>query len=173
LPDLGPAAAAELGIALERFALVPDPAEQWAVVTGALIDAVDAVLVRPARRVRPADARRLRARAQESGAVLVPYGDSWPEGADLRIAVVSSGWQGLGQGHGFLRTRVVEVVASGRGAASRERRIRLWLPGPEGTVAEHDGAARPRAADRQMEFDRLAADRLAADRLAADRLAAG
>jgi hypothetical protein len=75
---------------------------------------------------------------------------------------VSSGWQGLGQGYGFLRTRVVEVVASGRGAASRERRIRLWLPGSEGTVAEHDGAVRPRAADRQMEFDRLASDRLAA-----------
>jgi hypothetical protein len=98
----------------------------------------------------------------ESGAVLVPCGDSWPEGADLRITVVSSGWQGLGQGHGFLRTRVVEVVASGRGAASRERRIRLWLPGPDEAVAEYDRAAQPRAADRQMEFDRQAADRLAA-----------
>jgi hypothetical protein len=152
LPDLGPAAAAGLGVALERFALVPDPAEQWAVVTAALIDAVDAVLVRPARRIRPAEARRLRARAQESGAVLVPCGDAWPEGVDLRIAVVSSGWRGLGQGHGYLRTRMVEVVASGRGAASRERRVRLWLPGPDGAVAEYDGgrlvAAQPRVADR-------------------------
>ncbi len=152
LPDLGPAAAAGLGVALERFALVPDPAEQWAVVTAALIDAVDAVLVRPARRIRPAEARRLRARAQESGAVLVPCGDAWPEGVDLRIAVVSSCWRGLGQGHGYLRTRMVEVVASGRGAASRERRVRLWLPGPDGAVAEYDGgrlvAAQPRVADR-------------------------
>jgi hypothetical protein len=161
LPDLGLAAAAESGIALERFALVPNPAEQWAIVTAALIEAVDAVLVRPARRVRPAEARRLRARAQESGAVLVPCSDSWPEGADLRIAVVKSRWQGLGQGHGFLRTRMVEVVASGRRAASREQRIRLWLPGPDGPVAEYDGG------------DRLAADQVAADGQVADRLAVG
>ena len=171
LPNLGPAAAAELGIALERFALVPDPAEQWAVVTAALIDAVDAVLVRPARRARPAEARRLRARAQESGTVLVPCGDSWPEGADLRIAVVSSGWQGLGQGHGYLRTRTVEAVASGRGAASRERRVRLWLPGPDGAVTEYV-AADQLATDRVM-TDRVVTDRLVTDRPVADQLAAG
>jgi hypothetical protein len=179
LPELGLAAAAELGIAHERFALVPDPAEQWPVVTAALIDAVDVVLVRPSRRVWPADARRLRARAKERGAVLVPIecahsirpGGGWPEGADLRVTVVKSDWQGLGRGHGFLRTRLVDVVASGRGAASREHRTRLWLPGPDGAVAVYDGADRM-AADR-LAADRLAADRMAADQLAADRLAVG
>jgi hypothetical protein len=158
LPDLGPAAGAELGIALERFALVPNPAEQWAIVTAALIEAVDAILVRPARPVRLAEARRLRARAQESGAVLVPCGDSWPERADLQMAVVRSRWQGLGQGHGFLRTRMVEVVASGRGAASRQRRIQLWLPGPDGAVAEYDGGDRQAAAHGPTD---QVADRLA------------
>ena len=166
LPDLGPAVAAELGIALERFPLIPTPAEQWAIVTAALIDTVDAVLVRPARRVGPAEARRLRARARERGAVLVPCSDSWPEGADLRITVIRSGWQGLGQGHGFLRTRMIEVAASGRGAASRERRTRLWLPGPDAAVAEYGGG------------DRLVADQRAGGQPAADlqvrgRLAAG
>jgi hypothetical protein len=161
LPGLGLAAAAELGITLDRFALVPNPAEQWAAVTAALIDAVDVILVRPSRRVRPVDARRLQARARERGAVLMPCHDSWPEGADLRMAVVRSGWHGLGRGHGFLRTRMVEVLASGRGAASREHRIQLWLPGPDGRVAVYDGA------------DQVAADQVAADQVAADQLAVG
>jgi hypothetical protein len=134
-PELGALAAAGLGVRLERLALVPAPGDQWPVVTAALLDAVDLVLVRPPWRSRPADARRLVARARERGAVLLPFSGSWPPGADLRLAVSASVWQGLGQGHGHLQARAAEVVASGRGAATRERRVRLWLPGSDGIVA--------------------------------------
>jgi hypothetical protein len=135
LPDLGIVAAAETGIALERLALVPTPgARAWPTVVAAFLDAVDVVLVRAPARLPAAQARRLAARARERGAVLVPLG-TWPEPADLRLAVTASAWHGLGQGHGSLHSRQVEVLATGRGAAARERRVLLWLPAPNGTIA--------------------------------------
>jgi hypothetical protein len=135
LPDLGIVAAAETGIALERLALVPAPgARAWPTVVAALLDAVDVVLVRSPARLPAAQARRLAARARERGAVLVPLG-AWPQPADLRLAVTSSAWSGLGQGHGTLQARRVEVLVTGRGAATRERRSLLWLPSPDGTIA--------------------------------------
>jgi hypothetical protein len=134
LPDLGLVAAAGLGMALERFALVPDPGEQWAAVTAALIDAVDVILIRPPRGVRAIDARRLAARARERGVVLIVRGEAWGERVDLSLSVAGTGWWGLGQGHGHLQARMVEVTSSGRGAASRERRVSLWLPDHHGAV---------------------------------------
>ena len=134
LPDLGIVAAAETGVALERLALVPAPGSRaWPAVVAALLDAVDVVLVRAPARLPAAQARRLAARARERGVVLVPLG-AWPEPADLRLAVTASTWRGLGQGHGSLRARQVEVLVAGRGAATRERRALLWLPSPDGTI---------------------------------------
>ena len=134
LPDLGILAAAETGIALERLALVPTPGPRaWPTVVAALLDAIDVVLVRSPPGLPPAQARRLAARARERGAVLIPLGP-WPEPADLRLVVTASAWHGLGQGHGTLRVRQVEVAVTGRGPASRERRALLWLPSPDGTI---------------------------------------
>jgi hypothetical protein len=141
-PGLGLVAAAGLGMALERLALVPHPGSQWPDVTAALIDAVDVILLRPPRGVRPSDARRLAARARERGVVLLMSGAGWPVVADLSLAVVSEGWRGLGQGHGYLQARSVEVSSIGRGAASRERRVQLWLPGGNGAVLARE---KPRA----------------------------
>jgi hypothetical protein len=122
MPSLGLMAAAEAGIDLARFPLVPDPGDQWAAVAAALVDAVDLVLVRAPARARPADCRRLSARVRERGAVLV-VNSRWVEGADVRLSVSSARWDGLGQGHGHLTSRRVEIVAAGRGAAARERRV--------------------------------------------------
>lgn len=127
-PSLGLVAVAEAGVALERLALVPDPGERWATVAAALVDAVDVVVVRACHRVRAADARRLTARARERGAVLVALGTSWPEAPDVRLSAVAAEWHGLGEGHGHLEGRRLEVVAGGRGAAARERRTTVWLP---------------------------------------------
>jgi hypothetical protein len=95
--------------------------------------------------VRPADARRLAARARERGSVLVVAGKGWPEAADVRLAVTRSEWHGLdggaGVGAGRLRGRRVEVVGGGRGAAARERRSTLWLPAPGGGVTLTSAAA--------------------------------
>jgi hypothetical protein len=130
LPELGVVAAAEAGIILERLALVPRPGANWTMAVAALLDAIDVVLVRPPPRLPPGEARRLAARARERRAVLLALGDGWPAAADLRLAITASRWEGLGQGYGRLEARLVEVVAGGRGAAARERRAKLWLPGP-------------------------------------------
>ncbi len=148
LPALGLMAAAEMGVALERLALVPWPGAEWAAVVAALLDALDVVVVGAGTgagagwRVRPGDARRLVARARERGSVLLVVG-AW-EGADVRLSVGGlsqdqvqgrSQWHGLGTGHGHLRSRMVEVRAEGRGAASRSRGRWLWLPSEGGGVA--------------------------------------
>jgi hypothetical protein len=147
-PSVHPEAAFELGVALERFPLVAAlPGSQpggWSWVVGALLDAVDVVAAWPAGGVRGADARRLAARGRERGAVLVVAGAGWTEPVDVRLTVVTSSWEGIGSGHGRLLSRRVEVVATGRGAAARERRRVLWLPAAGGGVA--DAPAEPACA---------------------------
>lgn len=126
LPWLGVAAAAELGVALDRLALVRYPGREWAATVAALLDGFDVVAVGVPARLRSGDARRLSARARERGAVLVAVGE-W-QGADVRIRAGPSRWTGLGEGHGHLRARYVPVAVEGRGAAARPRHGRLWLP---------------------------------------------
>jgi hypothetical protein len=142
-PSVGLLAGLELGIARERLLVVPEPPrESWATVVATLIDAVDIVLV-GATRVAPGEARRLVARAREREAVLVALPErgraSWP-GADVRLTVQRSSWIGPCElGAGRLVARRADVVMSGRGAAARERRATLWLPGADGTVQVCDG----------------------------------
>ncbi|MCQ3808146.1 MAG: hypothetical protein OXB92_11350 [Acidimicrobiaceae bacterium] len=140
---LGLAAAAEAGIALERLLVVSpvDPSTNVGVVA-ALIGAVDVVMVGPGLRFRHADLRRLSARLRESGSVLIQIGSSQIEssqtrsgrgpGVDVGVRVMTSQWSGLGDGHGLLRSRKVEVQTQGRGAATRVRAVSLLLPGPNG-----------------------------------------
>lgn len=136
LPSIGLAAASELGVALERLVVVDPPPDQWATVVAALLDAVDVVhAARPAGRVSLGDARRLVARARERGAVLVGAAALGPVGADVRLQLGRPAWLGpAGGGAGRLEARRVEVVAGGRGAAARERRVVLDLPGADGAV---------------------------------------
>jgi hypothetical protein len=122
LASLGVVAAAEAGLALDRFVLVPDPGPRWPVVVAALLDAMDVVAVRPPAPAGVAS-RRLAARARHRGTLLIPVGE-W-EGADLRLSIEDSQWDGLGQGHGRLRARRALVRVQGRGAAARPRSA--WL----------------------------------------------
>jgi hypothetical protein len=150
LPDLGLVTAAELGVDVSHLALVPSPEDRWMTVVAALLDGVDVVLFRSPRRVRPPDIRRLASRARERGAALMVLAGSagagdrfeprraWPGVTDLGLTVTASRWTGLGDGHGCLRGRQVEVVVEGRGAAARPVRAHLWLPSPEGEVAALD-----------------------------------
>lgn len=137
-PSLGLAAARELGVALERFPLVawPSSVGDGPTIVAALLDALDVVLVRPPGRLRLGDVRRLVARARERGAVLVFVGGAVGdvEGADVRLTTAAAEWHGLGPGHGHLAGRLADVVSGGRGAAARERRVRVWLPAPQGGV---------------------------------------
>jgi hypothetical protein len=146
LSDLGLMTAAELGVDLSRLALVPSPGDRWMTVVAALLDGVDAVVVRSPRRVRPPDIRRLASRARERGTALVILAGpdvggraeprrAWPGVTDMGLTVTATRWTGLGEGHGCLWGRQVEVVAEGRGAAARLVKARLWLPSPEGEVS--------------------------------------
>lgn len=143
-PSLGLLAAAELGVALERFVLVASPdtapgpdneTTTWAAAVAALVDAFEVVLVQTTDPVRSRDARRLAARARERGAVVVQVGSRhWPEGADVSFEVIGATWEGLGTGHGHLRARKVTVLGGGRREAARPREVELWLPSIDGEV---------------------------------------
>ena len=67
LPELGLAAAAELGADLDRLVIVPHPGAEgrWQSVVATLLETVDLVCLAPDTPVRPVDARRLAARARE------------------------------------------------------------------------------------------------------------
>jgi hypothetical protein len=125
MPDLGLRAASELGVAVERLALVRHPGADLPRVVAALLDGVDLVAVDPGR-LTATQLHRLSARARHRGAVLLSTGP-WP-GADLELALEAATWSGLGDGHGHLTTREARVSVRGRGAATRPAEARLRLP---------------------------------------------
>ncbi|WP_216853503.1 hypothetical protein [Phytoactinopolyspora halotolerans] len=139
MPELGVAAAAELGCNIDRLLLVDEPGERWVDVTAALLESADVVLLQPPARPPTGVVRRLVALARKSGSALVVAG-GW-EGSSLRLKVESSSWSGIDQGHGRLRSRRVKVVASGRMVGGRPRTAWLWLPGPDGSVSNADLAS--------------------------------
>lgn len=141
LPEAHVAAAAAMGgdgggLDPMRVLLVDDPGRRWGDVVAALTDGCALVLTRPPERPAPQVVRRLTALARRNGCALVVTGP-W-EGARLRLRVEASHWSGLGEGTGHLRGCRALVVSSGRGAAGSGRRVWLWLPGPDGSVAPVD-----------------------------------
>lgn len=125
MPNLGLRAAAELGVAVDRLALVRHPGADLPRVVAALLDGVDLVAVDPGR-LADSHVHRLSARARHRGAVLIATG-AWP-GADLELTQESAHWAGLGDGHGHLATREVHVRVGGRRAATRPAEAWLQLP---------------------------------------------
>jgi hypothetical protein len=147
--SLGFLAAAEMGLALERFPLVVDRegdrnGSQWVRATAALLDAFDLVLASPPPRLGAGAADRLSLRARERGAVLVVR-EGWPARVDLTLSATGGRWVGVGRGWGHLRARLVEVTVTGRGAAALARRATLWLPDHHGGVARADTEATTQA----------------------------
>lgn len=135
LPELGLAAAAELGVDLARIALVPHPGAELAAVLSALVDGFDLVVLGPALAggAQPQLARRLAGRVRNRGTVVLTVGP-WP-GADLELRVSGRHWHGITRdGYGHLKAREVVATSRGRGAAARPRSVELQLPGPGGAV---------------------------------------
>lgn len=134
--DLGFEAAASFGVDLARTIVVPRPGEHWLSVTAGLVDVATVVLVKPPVAVTEHQAERLKSRLRQKDATLVCWGD-WPR-CEARIAVRSSAWTGLGQGHGRLRGRrvVVDVI---RGTSPRQS-FGLWLPGVNQVITETGGS---------------------------------
>ncbi|HEY0639112.1 MAG TPA: hypothetical protein VGD67_15785 [Pseudonocardiaceae bacterium] len=132
-PDLGVLAATEAGVVVERLVLVPRPGAELVTVAAALLDGVELVALAGTSRLSASEMRRLTGRARQRGAVLLPL-DDWP-GADVRLEGGDMTWDGVGSGHGRLRSMRVTVRATGRGAAARPRSAELMLVG-EGSTAE-------------------------------------
>lgn len=137
LPALGLRAASEVGIALERLVMVaevPDLNETaWANMTAALIDGFDLVAIRSGPHIRAGTARRLQARLQARGAVLIVVGDPGRFSCDLDIGVQHAVWEGLGDGAGRLARRRLTLSVSGR-RLGRPRQTAVWLPGADGAI---------------------------------------
>jgi hypothetical protein len=145
MPDLGAAAAADLGLDLERLVLVPHPGDRWLTVVSALVDVVSVVLVRPPAesgrtRVTEAAAGRLASRLRQREAVLVAAG-GWPH-ADAVLSITESAWVGVGSGYGHLAARQVTVGSASRSWEGRTRSRRLWLPGTSGAIAAVESRGR-------------------------------
>ncbi len=151
LATLGLRAASEVGIALERLVMVSAPVRgsrdtgemdvgeadagemSWANMMSALIDGFDLIVLRGASAVRPGDVRRLQARLQARGAVLVVIGDPGPFICDITVTGLSSQWEGLGDGSGRLARRRLVLSATGR-RSPRARQVEIWLPGAHGGI---------------------------------------
>src|SRR5262249_3330408 len=73
VPHLGLVAAAEMGIALERTALVPYPGAHHDKVVATLLDGFDIVVAATPGRPAPMLRSQLAARARQHGSVLIPF----------------------------------------------------------------------------------------------------
>jgi hypothetical protein len=144
VPTLGLSAAAQVGAALQRWVFVDDPGGQAAEVVNALLSGVDLILTGPDVRLDTGQVRRLSARMRERGTSLVRIGAGPGIPADLSIGIERSRWVGVEWGHGRLRARRVELVTTGRGSASRSRRLTVWMPDPDGRLRVVDRPVEPR-----------------------------
>ncbi len=139
VPMLGIEAAVELGVPLSRlvFVGVDGGPTVWAERVAAAADGFDLVMTRPppgAERV----VRRVRQRLQARGVVLIAVGPSTPGvSCDLELTATEVEWVGLGRGSGHLIGRRAVVRLAGR-RVPRPVVRELWLPGPDGRVAEID-----------------------------------
>ena len=111
MPDVGLAAAEELGVNLDRLVLVPSPGAQWMAVLGALIDVVGVCALGsvppPSDRALSTLYGRLRER-QSTVLVRSP----WPR-VDATLSVEHR-LQGVDTGRGLLREHYVRVKSTPR-----------------------------------------------------------
>jgi hypothetical protein len=126
MPDFGAEAAGRFGIDLDRLVLIPHPGDEWLTVTAAVVDVLSVVVVAPPSRARDGDVARLTARLRQREATLVVVGD-WPQ-VEASLTVSRSGWDGLGDGTGYLSSRRVTVESAPRGGSPSRRTAELWLP---------------------------------------------
>lgn len=111
-PSFGAEAAASLGVALDRCALIPTPGRHALSLAGTLSETMTVIVARFDARVSPSDGERLSARMREHGSALIVVGD-WVR-SESQLTVASSHWSGLGAGLGSLTTRHLSVRSDDR-----------------------------------------------------------
>ena len=120
MPDLGLEAARDLGVPMDRVALVPHPGRSWLDVVASLAEAMPVVLAVSPGRVAPTEAARLAARLRQASSTLLIEGP-WPNAATV-VRQVRAEWQGLADGDGRIAAGSL-VVEAASGGAPRLARI--------------------------------------------------
>ena len=95
LPSLGLVAAGQVGVALDRLAVIDaPPTASWGAVVAALTDGFDLVVLDARRGLPGRQVQRLSARVRERGAVLLLVGGArghrWPLAADIDVRVTDA-----------------------------------------------------------------------------------
>ncbi|MFC5299498.1 MAG: hypothetical protein ACTIMA_14095 [Brachybacterium tyrofermentans] len=132
MPDLGLRSAVDAGLDPCRLAHVPAHGEQRPQVLSALADGVDVLVLGPDLDLAPVLWRSLLGRARTADTLVLAAAP--PGRADLTLRSTTLRWTGLGAGSGRLRTRRLEVLASGRGIAG-QREVEVLLPQVGGMIA--------------------------------------
>jgi hypothetical protein len=158
LPQIGVLAAAELGVAVQRLALIPRPGSDPGPVIAALLDGMDLVAV--ACPLPPSLARRLTARARQRRAVLIAFG-AWPS-ADVALTAESVSWNALDDGAETLRRQQITVRSGGRGSAGKAKHALLTFGAEEIELPLVAGG--PARSDEPADAGPGRADELAAKR---------
>jgi hypothetical protein len=120
MPDLGIEAARDLGVPIDRIALVPQPGRAWLDVVASLAEAMPVVLAASPPRVTPTEAARLAARLRQASSTLLVVGP-WPNAATV-VRSVRAEWAGLAAGDGRIAAGSL-VVEAATGGAPRLARI--------------------------------------------------
>ena len=145
---IGLEALAELGVPLHRVVAVETDTSPvaWAERVAAAADGFELILTVPPRGAERVE-RKVRQRLIARGAVLVSVGAATAAhsvGCDVTVTTAAPRWVGIGQGHGRLVAREVDVVVAGRRVPRPVQRT-LWLPGPDGRVSLVSPVAEPTA----------------------------
>ena len=127
VPSMGVLAAAEAGLDLSHLVFLAAPTSVWGTVAVAAVDAFDVIVLSVPARPKQAEIRRLTGRARERGTTVIATGPGariW--GGEARLTTSAADWEGVGDGHGSLRSCRVTVDLDGRGAV-RARQVCLAL----------------------------------------------
>jgi len=67
----------------------------------------------------------------------------WPDLPDITIHTTNASWDGIGQGHGRLTQRRLDLHAQGRRASARPRTVSVFLPDPNGQISAAPTSSTP------------------------------
>jgi hypothetical protein len=120
--DFGLMSACEQGVALQRTVLVTptDNKKDWTSTVAAVADGFDVVMLEVPRAVSESDARRIQTRIQARRNVLVLV--ETPRHTtlcsvfqpDVVLHTVTTQWDGIEHGAGYVQGRLIDVTVSGR-----------------------------------------------------------
>lgn len=120
--DFGLMSACEQGVALQRTVLVTPTSNKkdWTSTVAAVADGFDVVMLEVPREVSESDARRIQTRIQARRNVLVLVETSRHTTRrsvfqpDVVLHTVTTKWDGIEHGAGYVQGRLIDVMVSGR-----------------------------------------------------------